>query len=134
MQWQHTLALYGLALPLFAVVELVWIGVLANSFYAQQVGHLRGDVNWLAAIAFYLTFMAGLTYFVLYPAAQAESVARALLVGGFYGFCVYAAYDLTNMATLRDWPLLMTVVDVAWGAILTAGVSGSVVWLFLKLV
>lgn len=124
--------LYLISLPVFFVVDLLWIGVFANRFYDAQIGHLRGDINWGAAVAFYLIFLAGLTWFALYPAAQAGSVTQALLLGALYGFFVYAAYDLTNMATLKDWPLLMTLVDMVWGTILGASVTGVSVWLYLN--
>lgn len=126
--------LYALALPVFFVIDILWIGLFANSFYDQQIGHLRGPVNWPAALAFYVIFLAGVTWFVTLPAATAGSVQQAIIIGAVYGFFVYAAYDLTNMATLRDWPLLMTVVDIAWGAALGASVSGVVVYLYLWLV
>lgn len=134
IQWSQFIILYGISLPVFLVIDLLWIGLVANSFYTQQIGHLRGDIHWVAAIAFYVIFLAGLTYFVMYPAAQAVSVWQALMVGALYGFFIYAAYDLTNMATLKDWPLLMTVVDVVWGTILGASVSAVTVWLFLSVI
>jgi uncharacterized membrane protein len=133
MQWVSFLQLYGLSLPVFLVVDLLWIGVFANSFYTAQIGHLRGDINWPAAIAFYLIFLIGLMYFAGYPALQTSSVLTAAVLGGLYGFFVYAAYDLTNMATLKDWPFLMTVVDMAWGTVLGASVTALTVWLHLTL-
>jgi uncharacterized membrane protein len=129
MQWIQFFTLYGLSLPVFFVVDLLWIGLVANNFYTQQIGHLRGDINWLAAILFYVIFLIGLTYFAIYPGWQSGSLVYAALLGGLYGFFVYAAYDLTNMATLRDWPWLMTIVDMAWGTILGAIVTAGTVWL-----
>jgi uncharacterized membrane protein len=132
MQWTDFTILYAISLPTFLVVDLLWIGVFANSFYQQQIGHLRGDINWYAAIAFYLIFLVGLTYFAIYPAAQAASITTALWLGGLFGFFIYAGYDLTNMATLRDWPLLMTLVDMAWGTVLGASVSALTVIAYLQ--
>jgi uncharacterized membrane protein len=134
MQWFDFFALYAISLPAFLVVDLLWIGIFANAFYQQQIGHLRGDINWYAAIAFYLIFLIGLTYFAIYPAAQAASVSTALLLGGLYGFFIYAGYDLTNMATLRDWPLAMTLVDMAWGTVLGASVSAITVYTFIQFI
>ncbi|MAZ29839.1 hypothetical protein CL655_00985 [bacterium] len=134
MQWSQFFALYAISLPVFLVVDLLWIGVFANSFYTNQIGHLRGDINWPAALAFYFIFLAGLTYFAVYPAATASSIATAALLGGLYGFFIYAAYDLTNMATLKDWPLLMTIVDMAWGMILGASVSALSVAVYLNFI
>lgn len=134
MQWMTFLYLYLISLPVFFVIDLLWIGGFANNFYNQQIGHLRGDINWGAAIAFYFIFLAGLTFFVLYPAAQAGSVKTALLLGATYGFFVYAAYDLTNMATLKEWPLSMTLVDMAWGTVLGASVSAVTVWAYVTII
>jgi len=123
--------LYLIALPVFFVIDLLWIGFFANDFYTKQIGHLRGDIYWPAALAFYFIFLAGITFFAIYPAAQQSSVWQACLLGAAFGFFTYAAYDLTNMATLKDWPLLMTVVDIAWGTVLGASVSSGVVYLYL---
>lgn len=128
------LALYGISLPVFLIIDLLWIGVFANTFYTNQIGHLRGDINWGAAIAFYIIFLAGLTYFAAYPAAQAGSVTQAFMIGAIYGFFVYAAYDLTSMAVLKDWPLTMTLVDMAWGTVLGAAVTGVTVYTYLQFI
>lgn len=133
MQFTTFALVYGISLPVFLLVDLLWIGVVAQSFYTDQIGHLRGAINWYAALAFYVIFLLGLTYFAAYPAALAQSVVNAALLGGLYGFFVYAAYDLTNMATLRDWPLVMTLVDISWGTVLGATVSALSVWLYLLL-
>lgn len=127
-------SLYAIALPVFFIIDLLWIGVFANGFYTQQIGHLRGAINWPAAIAFYVIFLAGLTYFALYPAATASSLKNAALLGALFGFFVYAGYDLTNMATLKDWPLTMTLVDIVWGTFLGASVSFASVAIYLKFV
>lgn len=121
-------SLYLISLPVFLVVDLLWIGVFANKFYDAQIGHLRGDIHWGAAIAFYLIFLVGLTWFAIYPALAADSLKSVFVYGAVYGFFVYAAYDLTNMATLKDWPVTMTLVDIAWGTILGGLVTlGTVV-------
>ncbi len=82
-------------------------------------------MNWPAAILFSLVFIAGIVLFVVRPALEAGSGLRALTYGAFLGFLAYATYDLTNQATIRDWPALVTVVDLAWGTFLTALVSCS---------
>lgn len=80
-------------------------------------------MNWLAAILFYLLFIGGLVVFVITPAIREESWTRALLFGAFFGLVCYATYDLTNLSVAKDWPLLITIVDLAWGAVLAASVS-----------
>lgn len=116
--------LYFLTLPVFFAIDMVWLGLIAKNFYAKQLGFLmRPDINWLAAIFFYLVFIAGLVFFVIEPALAKNSLLYAILAGALFGFIAYATYDLTNLATLKDWPLLVTVVDLAWGAFLSASVS-----------
>jgi uncharacterized membrane protein len=119
------LKLYAVALPTFLLVDLVWLGVVARSFYRNQLGHLmRPDVNWAAALAFYALFVAGIVILAVWPAVERESLGRALALGALLGLVSYAAYDLTNLATLRDFPLTMALVDLVWGAFLCATVSG----------
>jgi len=108
---------------------MVWLGVVARDFYATRLGHLLGEVNWTAAIIFYLVFLVGLTFFAIYPAAVAGDVGKALLLGALFGFFTYATYDLTNLATLRDWPLSVTLVDMVWGTVLGGSVSALTVYL-----
>ena len=116
--------LYLIALPVFFAIDMVWLGLVAKGFYRHQIGSLmRANVNWPAAIAFYLLFILGLVVFVVAPALDKGSWARALLYGALFGLITYATYDLTNLATLRDWPVLLTVVDLIWGAVLAAAVS-----------
>ncbi|MGA8068175.1 MAG: DUF2177 family protein [Terriglobales bacterium] len=118
------LRLYCIALPIFFAVDMVWLGVAAKSFYARQIGFLmKANVNWAAAILFYLLFIAGLVVFVVAPAVERGSWLRALLFGALFGLITYATYDLTNLATLKDWPLAVTVVDLIWGMVLAASVS-----------
>ncbi len=116
--------LYAIALPIFLAIDLVWIGFVAKNFYAKHIGSLlKTDVNWIAAFLFYLLFIVGLVLFVIEPAVQKHSWIHALLFGACFGLVCYATYDLTNLALAKDWPLLVTIVDLAWGAILAASVS-----------
>ena len=116
--------LYLIALPVFFAIDMVWLGLVAKDFYREQIGSLmRSPVNWPAAIVFYLLFILGLVVFVIAPAMDRDSWARALLYGVLFGLITYATYDLTNLATIRDWPLLLTVVDLIWGMVLAAAVS-----------
>ena len=116
--------LYLIALPVFFAIDMIWLGVVAKNFYGAQIGTLmKSDVNWTAAIIFYLIFIAGLIVFVISPAVERDSWTHALLFGALFGFVCYATYDLTNLAVAKDWPLLVTIVDLAWGAVLAASVS-----------
>lgn len=128
------LKLYLIAIPVFFFLDILWLGVVARDFYQDQIGHLlRSRVNWGAAAAFYLVFLAGVVTFVVLPAIERQSLQHALTYGAFFGLVTYAAYDLTNLAVARDWPLAVTVVDMAWGTALTAMVSGATYWLADKL-
>lgn len=116
--------LYLIALPVFFAIDMVWLGLVAKGFYRRQIGFLMRDgFNWPAAVAFYLLFVLGLVVFVIAPAIDRDSWMRALGYGALFGLITYATYDLTNLATVRDWPLLLTTVDLAWGATLAAAVS-----------
>ena len=116
--------LYAIALPVFFAIDMLWLGVIARNFYRAQIGSLlKADVNWTAAILFYLVFIGGIVFFVLAPALEKSSWRYALFVGAMFGFITYATYDLTNLATMKDWPVLVTVVDLAWGTVLSASVS-----------
>ncbi len=121
----YYLKLYVLALVSFLAIDMVWLTVVARGFYRKQLGVLLSDQpNWWAAISFYLLFVGGLLVFAVVPALQAGSLRTALLLGSFFGLVAYATYDLTNLATVTNWPWLLTLVDMAWGLVLAASVSG----------
>jgi uncharacterized membrane protein len=116
--------LFLIALPVFFVIDMVWLVLIAKEFYQKQIGFLmRPDINWYAAIIFYLLFVAGLVVFVISPAIEKHSWLHALLFGAFFGLITYATYDLTNLATTKNWPLLVTIVDLVWGTVLAASIS-----------
>jgi uncharacterized membrane protein len=116
--------LYLIALPVFFVIDMLWLGVVAKSFYHSQIGFMmKTNINWVAAIIFYLLFIAGLVFFVLAPAIEKRSLIFALATAAFYGILTYSTYDLTNLATLKDWPLLITIVDIIWGMVLSTSVT-----------
>jgi uncharacterized membrane protein len=129
MNIQLFLALYAISVPVFFAIDMVWLGLVAKGFYQDNIGHLLGDVQWPAAIIFYLVFLLGLTYFATYPAAVAGKWQTALMLGALFGFFTYATYDLTNLATLRDWPLSLALVDMLWGTVLGASVASAAVFL-----
>jgi len=116
--------LFIIALPVFFVIDMVWLVLVAKKFYQEQIGFLmRPDINWFAAIIFYLLFIAGLVIFVISPAVEKQSWVHALIFGALFGLITYATYDLTNLATLKDWPLLVTIVDLIWGSVLASSIS-----------
>lgn len=126
--------LYAIALPVFFVIDMIWLGLVARNFYRDQIGFLMKDnINWTAAIVFYLLFIAGLVVFVIGPAFEKGSWKYALLYGAAFGLITYATYDLTNLATIKDWPLTVTLVDLAWGAVLAGSVSTITYFIASKL-
>lgn len=126
MSFGKTVLLYAVTLAVFFAIDMVWLGALARGFYRRHLGPLMAaKVVWPAAAAFYLLFVAGLTIFVIWPslAACQGSLARPVLFGALFGLIAYATYDLTNLATLKDWPPIMTCVDLIWGTVLGGLVS-----------
>jgi uncharacterized membrane protein len=89
---------------------------------------MRPSPNWTAAIIFYLLYLAGIVFFVINPALEKQSWKFALFAGMFFGLITYATYDLTNLATLKDWPITITVIDLAWGTTL-GGLVSIITWL-----
>ena len=118
------LKLYAVAFVTFMAIDLVWLGVVARSFYRAELGHLmRAEVNWMAAVLFYLIFVAGIVVLAVWPAIERESLAHAVTRGAVFGLVTYAAYDLTNLATLEGFPVRMVVVDMLWGTVLCTLIS-----------
>jgi uncharacterized membrane protein len=117
--------LYLLTIPVFFAIDMVWLGVVARNLYKEQLHSLLSpQVNWTAAFLFYFIYIAGILFFAVRPGLEAGSLARACLYGALFGFFTYSTYDLTNLATLRDWPVLISVIDIAWGTTLCTLVSG----------
>ncbi len=118
--------LYLLTIPVFFVIDLLWLGVIARGFYRTNLAHLLSpSVNWPAAFAFYLIYIAGILYFAVAPALAAESLWPALINGALFGLFTYLTYELTNMATLPEWPLKVVIVDTLWGVALCTSVAAG---------
>lgn len=126
--------LYAIALPVFFAIDMIWLGLVAKNFYREQIGSLmKPDVNFTAAIIFYLIFIFGLVTFVIAPAVEKGSWAYAVIFGALFGLVCYATYDLTNLAVTKDWPLLVTIVDLVWGAVLASSVSTATYFIASKI-
>lgn len=111
---------YVATLVAFTVIDLIWLGVVAKDFYRRELGPLMAEsINWVAGLAFYAIFALGIVIFAVMPALAAGGASRAWVLGLMFGFFAYATYDLTNLATTRNFPLRMALVDMAWGAVLT---------------
>ncbi len=108
----------------FLVLDGIWLGAIATSFFQAQLGHLlRDDINLLTALVFYLVYAIGIVIFAVRPAlAQdcAQPLKTAATFGALFGFFAYATYDMTNYITLPDWPEIVVLVDVTWGTFASA--------------
>lgn len=114
-------AAYGAALVVMVVLDVVWLGAIAKAVYLGGIGHLMADrPNIAAAILFYLIFSAGLLMFAIAPNQTASSWGKTALTGALFGVFAYATYDLSNLSTLKDWPVTLSLIDMAWGTFISA--------------
>ena len=128
--------LYILTLLIFLGIDSIWLGFVAPSFYRTYIGFImKENPDLLAAGLFYLLFVFGMVTFVVEPGVRADTPSQSVLHGALFGLVTYATYDLTNLATLEGWPVIVTVVDMAWGTILSGLVAFISIWVgkgFLK--
>ena len=130
MSLSFSIKLYLATLGIFLAIDLLWLGLVARTLYRKYLGYLMSaNVNWSAALLFYLIFITGLLIFVVIPALKSGSFSQAVWMGALFGLVTYATYDLTNLATIKDWPLPITLVDMLWGIILSVTVTASSFWL-----
>lgn len=126
MSIKSILLSYILTLIVFLIVDLTWLGFIAKGIYNKYLGGFLSDnVNWTAAIIFYFMYVIGILLFVVYPAINKDSVWHAVIMGALFGILAYATYDLTNLATLKAWPVQIVIIDIIWGGVLTLIVSLS---------
>ncbi|MFM9952343.1 MAG: DUF2177 family protein [Saprospiraceae bacterium] len=115
---------YALTFVVFLVIDMAWLGFIAKDLYKKYLGDfLSEQVNWTAAIVFYLLFVVGVFIFAIMPSVEKGSLVSAITLGALFGFFTYATYDLTNLATLKNWPLNIVFIDILWGSVLTSIVS-----------
>ena len=133
-QLKNYAKVFFITLPLLIAFDMSWVGVIAGQFYDTYLGHLLAETyNVYAIIVFYLFYTIAVLYFAVLPALRQNSFVTAFIQGSALGFVCYTFYDLTNMATLTDWPLFVTVLDIAWGTIMTACVASLTYILATKL-
>lgn len=117
----HYVIAYSATLAAFLLIDFIWLSRVARGFYADQIGPLMLDQPRLGvAAAFYLLYVVGIVAFAVIPALRADSARLALMMGALFGLVAYATYDMTNYATLKNWPVTVVAVDIAWGTVLTA--------------
>jgi len=120
----YYIKLYFATLVAFLAIDMLWLGLVARTFYRKYLGFLMApSPNWPAAIIFYLLFVVGIVVFAVLPGLEANSLKETLLRAALFGLIAYATYDLTNLATVKDWPLIVTIVDLIWGTVVSVVVS-----------
>ncbi|MGM0438909.1 MAG: DUF2177 family protein [Patescibacteria group bacterium] len=126
--------LYFIALSVFLAIDALWLGFIAKDLYQDQIGFLmKNNVNWVAALIFYLLFILGLVVFVIFPAIEQGEWSRALILGALFGLITYGTYDLTNLATIEGWPIMVTIIDLVWGMFIASSVSTITYFIVTKL-
>jgi uncharacterized membrane protein len=121
---------YLITLVVFLVLDAIWLGVIARRLYQAQIGFLMAKKpKWAAAGVFYLLFVVGLVVFCVSPGIREGSLGQAAWRAALFGLVTYATYDLTNLATVEGWPLLVTIIDLAWGTTLATATTLLSVWL-----
>ncbi len=120
------LAGYLAVVCVIVALDLLWLGLVAKAMYRQAIGHLMAEQpRPLAAGAFYVLYAAGLMIFAVVPHAEDPAWGKTVLMGALFGFFAYATYDLSNLATLRNWPIRLTLVDMAWGTLLSTAAAAA---------
>ncbi|MBD3222092.1 DUF2177 family protein [bacterium] len=118
------IVLYLVMLATFLIIDAIWLGAVAAGFYRTHLGYLLApEPVWLAAGVFYLLFVLGIQVFVVLPGLRSARLRPTVLRAAFFGLVTYATYDLTNLATIDGWPLVVTLVDLAWGMAISTAVA-----------
>ncbi len=126
--------IYLIAVTVFLVIDMVWLTVIAKNFYRKHIGFLLRDTfNIAPAILFYLIFLFALVIFVIMPAIEKGSWSYGLAYAALFGLVTYATYDLTNHATIKNWPLIVTVVDLLWGMFIASAVTLATFFIYNKI-
>jgi uncharacterized membrane protein len=112
--------LYILTFLVFLVIDAIWLLFISKNLYSKEIGHLMSDkALLLPALIFYLLFVVGILIFAVVPGYQAQSISKTLMLSALFGLMTYSTYDLTNLSTLRNWPLKITIIDILWGTTLS---------------
>ncbi len=124
LETSKILLTYLFTVPVFFAIDMLWLGVIAKNIYASQLGDLlTKNVNWVAALLFYFCYIFGIIYFAVLPGIEKESLKTVITNAALFGGLAYATYDLTNLATLKNWPTTIVYIDITWGIVLTTSVA-----------
>jgi uncharacterized membrane protein len=133
MEISKILALYPISFIIFLGVDMLWLGVIAKNMYAKYLGKfISNEVNWTAAIVFYLLFVAGVMIFAIIPGITDNSLKQLIIKAALFGLFTYATYELTNMATIKNWPLNIVIIDIIWGMALSTIVAVVTYFVYQK--
>ncbi|MET3497626.1 DUF2177 family protein [Variovorax boronicumulans] len=120
MSTKHLVA-WAATFVVLLVIDMLWLGIVAKNMYQSAMGDLMSPEPRLAfAAVFYLIYPIGLLIFAILPGTEAQSLTRVAVLGGLFGLFCYATYDLTNLAVIRNWPLALSFIDIAWGTLVSA--------------
>ena len=112
--------LFAKTFGIFIAFDFIWLTKISPGLYKEHIGHLMAETPDLgAALAFYVIFIAGVTWFAVLPSSVNYRFREAFGRGAFFGLVTYATFDLTCQAVLKDWPLTITIIDLIWGTVLT---------------
>ena len=129
------LKLYGIAFASLIGLDSIWLSKISPSIYKKNIGHLMAEKpNLVAAVLFYVIYILGAVYFVIYPAFTSESPFQAFFRGALLGLVAYSTFDLTGQAVFKNWPVRITIIDMLWGTILTASVCSLATFIAIKIV
>ncbi len=118
-------AIYAAIAFVMVALDFVWLGYIAKSTYQEGIGHLMAaKPNIAVAVVFYLIYAAGVMLFAVLPNEAVPGWTKTVATGALFGFMAYATYDLSNLATLRDWPVSLAAIDIAWGTFISAVCAG----------
>lgn len=121
---KRQLAAYAGTMVVMVGLDLLWLGIIAKPIYLQGIGHLMAEKpNLVAAIAFYLLFGLGIVVFAVLPQGPPPGWGQTIIMAALFGFFAYATYDLTNLATLKQWPIGLSLLDICWGAFVSAAAA-----------
>ncbi len=128
--------LYILTFVVFLAIDFIWLNFIAKNLYATRIGHLLAEKpNLVPALIFYLIFVVGVIIFAIIPGYETKNIFKTILLGALFGLLTYSTYDLTNLATLKNWPISVTIIDLIWGTSISTvtSVAGYYIATLLKL-
>jgi len=112
---------YLIALLVFVILDAIWLGIISRNLYSKYLGYIMTETpNWIAAIIFYLLFIFGIIVFVVFPGIEEKNLWMSFGKAALFGLITYATYDLTNLATIKSWPIQITIIDLIWGTFLSS--------------